>query len=176
MELAHGREPARRRGGLEAPRREVGKPAADIVRRGITRRLAAEEFEVIRDIALIGVERIARRAALGRQHVEEGIQTLARQPTHFGCSLEGGTISIISRWTGWTKVTSAIMPPKISPAMIPMKARKRNSVGTSGGLSQSLAVRAIRAPSLTIPDRNPPAQGRAGHSPVQSGCGPMTSA
>ena len=30
------------------------------------------------------------------------------------------------------------MPPKISPAMIPMKARKRNSVGTSGGLSQSL--------------------------------------
>ena len=111
MELPDSGEPPRRRGGLQAALRQFDQIGADIVGRSRSRpALAYGEAEIILEIALIGLDRVLRRAALGRQHVEEAVQPGTRLPAHF-CSFEGGTISTISRGSGFTKVTSASMPP-----------------------------------------------------------------
>src|SRR5690606_14274471 len=102
-----------------------------ILGRRLPRRAAAEIFEIVVDIALIGVERIARGAALGSHHVEIGFQPASPLAAHRGCSLPGGMVSLISRGCGSTNVTSATIPPRMIPPRIARIARNLKSVGKS---------------------------------------------
>jgi hypothetical protein len=67
---------------------------------------------IIVEVAGIGLERIFRRAALGRQHVEKSAAraraSRAKRAAYF--SFAGGSVCDISRGCGSTNVANANMP------------------------------------------------------------------
>ena len=73
VELPYRRQFARRRGRFEAGRLQCREIGAQIVGRGIERAAPArlEAGGIGDEIALVGFQRIHRRAALGRDHLEE---------------------------------------------------------------------------------------------------------
>ncbi len=137
MEAAHAGEPARRRGALEAARLqfgEIGPDAGGLDGAGVEP-LPGQVGEVIVEVAPIGRERVGGRPALRGQHVEIGVHQALRthRAAHFGCSFAFGMVTEISRGVGSTKVASANIAAKASPARIATTARKRKRVGTSAG-------------------------------------------
>ena len=121
VELPHGREPPRGGRGLQAALGEGGEEAAHRLRARLVRGRPdlAAEIAIVLQIPAVGRERVLRRPALGGEHVEEQrdqavVACRPRAPgrrlAHRGASREGGTVVVISRGCGSTKVASAHMP------------------------------------------------------------------
>src|SRR5690606_1628444 len=87
VELPDGAQPARAARCRKALRRERGQVGDHLLARGGGRGGAAgaEEGEIIGQIAPIGVDGVARRAALGAQHLEEGLEQVRLAHSTPGC-------------------------------------------------------------------------------------------
>src|SRR3984893_16741661 len=106
------------RRGFETAFCNQGEISANVAGRGVLRRLSrAGEFSgIIGEVAGIGIERVFRSTAFGRDHLEKGFDQARNASRHrpaapYLFSRAGGSDWLISRGCGSTNVTSAIMPP-----------------------------------------------------------------